>query len=111
MIDVAQRTVRRGRFSRSKGALDVAKVHPDGSPLLAEVVIGVLVHEIAHAATSSSYDSSHSPIWRHTFKDLLLVATEDLGWRVNLECNTCALYDVCVPYDCPLCGLQPCRRR
>ena len=106
LVDPNRKTVRRGKFSRGDGVLYLATQRPDGTPLPPEVVAGVLVHEVAHAATAGS----HSAEWRDMYLALLRVATEDLGWKVALECSSCKFYGVCHEYQCPRCAWVQCRQ-
>jgi rubrerythrin len=76
------------------------------------VVVEIAAHEVAHAATAGNDDESHhSDEWRACFRDLMRVATEDLGWPVALECSACPFYHICSPEDCPKCSWVPCHSR
>lgn len=104
MINYERRTVRRGKFDRQSGTLHICTRRPNGQPLPLNIVRGVLVHEVAHAALA---DGRHSPEWRDMFVKLLNVAT-GLGWDVALECSACAYYGLCGT-ECPKCTRIPCR--
>lgn len=104
MIDYARRTVRRGKFDRHSGTLHICTTRPNGTTLPTNIVRGVLVHEVAHAALA---DGRHTPEWRALFIELLNVATADLGWDVALECSACAFYGMCGS-ECPKCTRIPC---
>lgn len=106
MLNPARMTVRRGKFDRSTGVLNVSVVNAAGAPLPRGVVLNVVVHEVAHAAMP---DGRHSPEWRDMYVALLRVATEDLGWQVTLECSSCRFYRVCGARDCPMCARKACR--
>lgn len=105
MVNYERRTVRRGKFDRQSGTLHICTRRPNGQPLPANIVKGVLVHEVAHATLA---DGRHSPEWRDMFIKLLNVATRDLGWDVALECSACAYYGLCGA-ECPKCTRIPCK--
>lgn len=105
LINYQRNTVRRGKFDRHNGHLRIAREGHKGKPLPLSVVHGILVHEVAHACLE---DGKHSPEWSRLYAQLLRVATEDLGWDVQLECSTCKFYGVCSAQDCPLCSQKAC---
>lgn len=104
MVNYERRTVRRGKFDRQSGTLHICTRRPNGLPLPPNIVRGVVVHEVAHAALA---DGRHTPEWRDMFVQLLNVATQDLGWDVALECSACAFYGLCGT-ECPKCMRIPC---
>lgn len=106
MVNHARKTVRRGKYDRSSGVMNIGLQKRDGSPLPDAVVRGIVVHELAHAALD---DGRHSAEWRDLYISLLRVATEQLGWDVALECSACSFYGVCHASQCPRCAVMPCR--
>lgn len=106
LVDARRKTVRRGKLDRENGVLYIATTRPDGSPLPPGVVKGVLIHEVAHAATRNG---NHTAEWRDAYVFLLRLATEQMGWDVTLECSSCRYYGVCGPGHCPSCTWMACR--
>jgi hypothetical protein len=105
IVDHVRKTVRRGKYARSDGTIYVALKRRNAEDLPLDVVVGILVHEVAHALTSGS----HTAEWRDMFSALLRTATEDLGWTVRLECSACKTYGICQPQQCPKCDWDECR--
>lgn len=104
MVDVARRTVRRGRYDRTSGTIYVATTSQTGVPLPRAVIAGTVAHELAHAATVGN----HLDEWRNAYLAMLELATRDLGWKVLLECSSCGMYKVCAPEQCPRCDWKVC---
>jgi len=107
MINYTRKTVRRGKFDRPRGVLYIGMVSPKGIPLPLEVVKGILVHEVAHAALD---EGKHSLEWQDVYVRLLKVATADLKWNITLECSSCKFYGVCDSMQCPLCAWKACKK-
>lgn len=106
MVNYDRKTVRRGRFDRQQGMLYIGVVRHTGKPLPDDLIKGILVHEAAHAALDTG---KHSSEWQDVYLALLRVATQDLGWKILLECSSCKFYGVCSPTQCPLCAWKACK--
>ena len=106
MINYDRMTIRRGRFDRSRGVLYIGMVNHKGKALPTDIVKGILVHEVAHAALNTG---KHSSEWQEIFAMLLRVATQELGWNITLECSSCRFYGLCDTMHCPKCAWKECK--
>lgn len=95
---------RSGKFTHSTGVLYVTPVEQDGSPRTEQSLLKTIIHELAHATRfKTSGEDSHSQEWKQTWLWLLQVATQDLGWRVEVKCAQCTYYGLCHEEQCPKC--------
>lgn len=94
-----------GKFKHSTGVLYVAPRAPDGTTRTESSLLKTVVHELAHATRNKvNGETSHSPQWKQTWLWFLGVATQDLGWKVDIKCAECTFYGLCDPAQCPKCN-------
>lgn len=96
---------RNGKFKHSLGALYVAPRDPTGAFRTESSLLKTVVHELGHA-TRRKYagEGSHSPQWKQTWLWFLGIATNDLGWPVDIKCAECTRYGLCDQNACPKCN-------
>lgn len=97
-----------GKFKHSTGVLYVAPRDVAGDFRTESSLLKTVVHELAHATRFKQPDeASHSQAWKQTWLWFLRVATEQLGWEVDIKCAECSFYGLCVEDDrsqCPKCN-------
>lgn len=95
---------RSGKFKHSTGVLYVTPVEQDGSARTEQSLLKTIIHELAHATRfKTAGEDSHSQEWKQTWLWLLQLATQDLGWRVEVKCAQCTYYGLCDEAQCPKC--------
>lgn len=93
-----------GKFKHSTGVLFVAARDQSGNTRSPSSLLKTLVHEMAHATRYKDVgEVSHSPHWKTTWLWFLSVATQELGWKVDIKCAECTYYGLCDRRDCPKC--------
>jgi hypothetical protein len=93
-----------GKFKHSTGVLYVAARDPSGAPRTPSSLMKTIVHELAHATRRKEPgEEAHSPAWKQTWLWFLELATEGLGWRVDIKCAECTYYGLCDRTQCPRC--------
>lgn len=108
--DLQPRTVggsaswRSGKFRHSDGVLYVAARDFRGQTRTEASLLKTVVHELAHA-TRAKYlgEGSHSQQWKQTWLWMLELATQRLGWNVEVKCAQCTYYGLCERSQCPKC--------
>jgi hypothetical protein len=94
-----------GKFKHSTGVLYVAPRTPDGAPRAESSLAKTIVHELAHATRiKEPGEASHSPQWKQTWLWFLSLATNELGWEVDIKCAECTFYGLCDKSQCPKCN-------
>ena len=92
-----------GVFSHTTGTLGVAPRDGRGVVRSESNLNKTIVHELAHATRfKHPGESSHSKEWKSSFVWFLGVATEELGWTVDLPCSVETFYGL-GRKDCPMC--------
>lgn len=93
-----------GKFKHSTGVLYVAPRDARGRPRTRASLLKTVVHELAHATRfKQPGETSHSQEWKQTWLWFLGVATQELGWRVDIRCAECTFYGLCDRDQCPKC--------
>jgi hypothetical protein len=95
---------RNGKFSHTSGVLYVAGRDHRDAPRTRASLLKTVVHELAHA-TRLRYNAegSHSQEWKQTWLWMLELATQQLGWDVEVRCAQCTFYGLCERSQCPRC--------
>lgn len=94
-----------GKFKHSTGQLFVAVRDPRGRPRSHSSLLKTVVHELAHATRCKEPgERSHSPSWKQTWLRFLGIATQELGWAVDIKCAECTFYGLCSRSQCPKCN-------
>ena len=95
---------RNGKFRHSTGMMYLTTRDALGRPRTESSLLKTLVHELAHATrVKEEGETSHSPQWKQTWLWFLEVATQDLGWGVDIKCAECTFYGLCDRTQCPKC--------
>lgn len=95
---------RNGKFKHSTGVLYVGARDNNMALRSTSSLLKTVVHELAHATRfKSSTEGSHSMQWRQTWLWLLEIATQKLGWEIEVKCAQCTYYGLCEPSQCPKC--------
>lgn len=95
---------RNGKFKHSTGVLYVAATDFAGAPRTPGSLLKTVVHELAHATRDAAGgEASHSPRWKQTWLWMLEIATQRLGWDVEVRCAQCTYYGLCERSQCPKC--------
>ena len=103
-INQASGSWRNGKFKHSTGVLYVAGRDNNDELRTHSSLLKTVVHELAHATRfKEPGESSHSQQWKQTWLWLLEVATQALGWDVEVRCSQCTYYGLCEPHQCPKC--------
>lgn len=96
---------RNGKFKHSTGVLSVAPRDPRGEMRTHSSLMKTIVHELAHATrTKEPGEDAHSQQWKQTWLWFLQVATQELGWKVDIKCAECTFYGLCDKQHCPKCN-------
>lgn len=94
-----------GKFKHSTGQLFVAPRDTKGALRTHSSLLKTVVHELAHATRCKQPgETSHSQEWKQTWLWFLGIATNDLGWRVDIKCAECTFYGLCDRSQCPKCN-------
>lgn len=94
-----------GKFKHSTGTLFVAARDLRAIVRTESSLLKTVVHELAHATRNkSSGEASHSQEWKHTWLWFLSIATQELGWKVDIKCAECSFYGLCDRSQCPKCN-------
>ena len=94
-----------GKFKHSTGVMYVAPRTPDGKLRKPSSLLKTVVHELAHATRDKhAGEDSHSQQWKQTWLWFLSLATEHLGWVVDIKCAECTYYGLCSKQQCPKCN-------
>lgn len=97
-----------GKFKHSTGVLYVAPRDVTGALRTESSLLKTVVHELAHATRfKQPLEAAHSPAWKQTWLWFLKLATEELGWRVDIKCAECSFYGLCASdarAQCPKCN-------
>lgn len=94
-----------GKFKHSTGTLYVAVREPSGDMRSQSSLFKTIVHELAHATRyKEPGEESHSQQWKQTWLWFLSIATQDLGWKVDIKCAECTYYGLCDKAACPKCN-------
>lgn len=94
-----------GKFKHSTGVLYVAPRTPAGQVRGEGSLLKTVVHELAHATRfKEPGETSHSQQWKQTWLWFLSLATQDLGWIVDIKCAECTYYGLCDRSACPKCN-------
>ena len=103
--DPTDDTWKNGKFKHSTGVLYVAVRDLKGHLRTESSLLKTVVHELAHATRyKAPSEDSHSQAWKQTWLWFLSVATEELGWTVDIKCAECTFYGLCDRRDCPKCA-------
>lgn len=95
---------RNGKFRHSTGVLYVTTRDAFGRPRTESSLLKTVVHELAHATRHKEPgEGSHSPAWKQTWLWFLEIATQELGWGVDIKCAECTFYGLCDRDQCPKC--------
>lgn len=98
---------RSGQFSHSTGVLSVGTLDSRRERRDRSAMLMTLIHEMAHAVHGPVRDwDAHTPHdghWNEAWRELLLHATRDLGWEVEVRCAECTYYGLCSQDQCPSC--------
>lgn len=95
---------RNGKFKHSVGTLFFAPRTPRGELRTQSSLLKTVVHELAHATrVKERGEESHSQQWKQTWLWFLGVATQELGWQVDIKCAECTYYGLCDRAACPRC--------
>lgn len=93
-----------GKFKHSTGVLYVAPRTLEGDIRTESSLTKTIVHELAHATRHKERgEASHSPQWKQTWLWFLEIATQHLGWQVDIKCAECSFYGLCDKSQCPKC--------
>lgn len=96
---------RNGKFKHSLGTLYVAPRDPSGDVRTQSSLLKTVVHELAHATRfKEPGEDSHSQQWKTTWLWFLSIATQHLGWTVDIKCAECTFYGLCERSLCPKCN-------
>lgn len=96
---------RNGKFKHSTGTLSVAPRDLRGNVRSASSLLKTVVHELAHATRHKDRgEASHSQQWKQTWLWFLTIATQELGWVVDIKCAECSFYGLCDKSQCPKCN-------
>lgn len=96
---------RNGKFKHSVGTLFFAPRMPDGELRSQSSLLKTVVHELAHATRyKEPGEEAHSQQWKQTWLWFLSVATQDLGWSIDIKCAECTYYGLCERDVCPKCN-------
>ena len=96
---------RNGKFKHSRGTLFFAPREPSGRQRSESSLLKTVVHELAHATRfKEPGEEAHSQQWKQTWLWFLSVATQELGWRVDIKCAECTYYGLCERERCPKCN-------
>ncbi|AGE59824.1 hypothetical protein ATCVTN60342_609R [Acanthocystis turfacea Chlorella virus TN603.4.2] len=92
-----------GMFDHASGILYVAPRDGSGDLRDTASLNKSICHELAHG-TRFKYpgETSHSSEWKTAWKRFLRIATEDLGWVVEVPCSSMSFYGL-QHDDCPAC--------
>lgn len=94
-----------GKFKHSTGTLFVAPRDLHGTVRTESSMLKTVVHELAHATRYKEFgEASHSQQWKQTWLWFLGIATQDLGWTVDIKCAECSFYGLCDKAQCPKCN-------
>lgn len=94
-----------GKFKHSTGVLYVAPRDVTGEFRTESSLLKTVVHELAHATRfKEPGEGSHSPAWKQTWLWFLRLATDNLGWEVDIKCAECSFYGLCDQSQCPKCN-------
>lgn len=94
-----------GKFQHSTGRLFVAPTDNKGRPRTQSSLLKTVVHELAHATRyKEPGETSHSQQWKQTWLWFLGIATQELGWVVDIKCAECTYYGLCDQSQCPKCN-------
>lgn len=98
-------TWKNGKFKHSTGVLYVAPRDQYGTLRTHSSLMKTIVHELAHATRHKEPgETSHSPQWKQTWLWFLKIATQELGWKVDIKCAECTFYGLCDKSRCPKCN-------
>lgn len=96
---------RNGKFKHSTGTLFFAPRTPDGEPRTESSLLKTVVHELAHATRfKQPGEEAHSQQWKQNWLWFLGIATNELGWKVDIKCAECTYYGLCHRDRCPKCN-------
>lgn len=96
---------RNGKFKHSTGELFFAARDPSGAVRTESSLLKTVVHELAHATRHKEPgEAAHSPQWKQTWLWFLELASEQLGWVVDIKCAECTYYGLCSQDQCPKCN-------
>lgn len=96
---------RNGKFKHSVGTLFFAPRDPRGKPRSESSLMKTIVHELAHATRFKELgEDAHSQQWKQNWLWFLGIATQDLGWAVDIKCAECTYYGLCDQQQCPRCN-------
>ena len=94
-----------GKFKHSTGVLYVAPRDVSGDFRTESSLLKTVVHEMAHATRfKEPGEGSHSQAWKQTWLWFLRLATDGLGWQVDIKCAECSFYGLCDQSQCPKCN-------
>lgn len=94
-----------GKFKHSTGVLYLAPRDQHGTVRSESSLTKTIVHELAHATRYKEQgEASHSPQWKQTWLWFLEIATQQLGWVVDIKCAECSFYGLCEQGQCPKCN-------
>lgn len=94
-----------GKFKHSTGTLFVAPRDPQGRPRTESSLLKTVVHELAHATRHKEPgEDAHSQQWKQNWLWFLSIATNELGWIVDIKCAECTYYGLCDKSKCPKCN-------
>lgn len=97
-------TWKNGKFKHSTGVLYVAPRDQHGTLRTPSSLMKTIVHELAHATRNKTPgETSHSQQWKQTWLWFLKIATQELGWQVDIKCAECTFYGLCDKSSCPKC--------
>lgn len=98
---------RSGQFSHSTGVVSVGTMDSRRDRRDRSGMLMTLIHEMAHAVHGPVRDwdahTPHDEHWNGVWRQLLLHATRDLGWEVEVRCAECTYYGLCTQDQCPSC--------
>lgn len=93
-----------GKFNHTSGTLFVAPRDTTDALRTQSSLSKTIVHELAHATRRKEPgEDSHSPQWKQAWLWFLQVATQELGWDVEIKCAECTFYGLCDHSHCPKC--------
>jgi hypothetical protein len=94
-----------GKFKHSVGTLYVAPRDLGGRARSRSSLLRTVVHELAHATrVKEPGEAGHSPQWKQAWLWFLEIATQELGWAVDIKCAECTFYGLCDRSQCPKCN-------
>lgn len=100
----ADGSFKNGKFSYGNGTVYVRARDTKGVIRTWPSLCMTLLHELAHAGRKKEpNETSHSKGWNDTWVWLLSIATQELGWVVEVKCSDCGFYGLCDRPTCPRC--------